>query len=1261
VSKFTPTTKRNGACEICDDESGKCRRHEDIHLCMTFADAKFGEIQNGFKCIKPDKGKGWAVFKIDHSQEWSDEQHRDWKANAQARKQRRVLDAEARKKRSLVAEERDRLYRQLLNELSLHPDDRADLKRRGFSNSQTELSGVKSVSQYQQLQSQYPELLPGIETGGQQLINLGTGYLFPIRNKDGLIVGCQIRLRSLPTGQKNRYRWLSGGEEKGHVPHFFPKGGNPEGELPLAICRPETQSPFVGLAEGTGAKPNLVALRWGMFTIGAAGGQWLASEATFREALEIGITESGGDSCIRVFPDAGDVLNQSVAARWEKLILTLQGWGYSVLVGWWNQRTKTDPDIDELTPEQFAQIRYLEPKDFSAIISEQFPKKGFDPNSRVVAKPKTGKAWDLWFKSRLFGSERQSNSQYFDAPIPESGTATYVRSGTGTGKTHWLRKAIEVLVEQGFLSIGYRNSLLIQFAENDELKGVWHHLQQDLKGKPTDLLLIRDPLSKILACIDSLPYFEPQDFDGKIIILDEVESIVEQLLKANTAVSYQREKIKYLFTEMLKRCDRVIFLDGHLRNSTVEYLQKLMGHCKKPVRYLNTYTGNKGQVEFLEGVETAKGIKFNDRSPVVQALSSNIERFVIGSDSQEQLEALERVFKDQGRKTLRFDSTTSRSPGAKLFLKDPPKYLRENSIEILLYSPSAEAGLNIDIKGYFSDAYFLFFGVITTNPQLQLMARVRDPEMKIHIWCSLLGLPSQAVSKAAIPEKLTEEIKQYVLDCAMSSLSGTPIEEVALKLAQQLVAFSADSHFEHEMLLTALENHERANLRNCLREALQHSGYKVEPVFGQKFSLTKIKEKRDEIRQEKSVRIHSAQNITTEEANQKARNFSATEEERYQVSKRRLLDRLPGIENMTYQVPVTLIKLEVADTLNSPTQIDTPIQLPAAPEHNIQATEGVQTIEKPVFDPEFIRQVKWQDRQLISQIELRWLIERPEAAKQLQQVRWHKRLTIFTDPEEPDRNKRMNLSDYHSRWLRICRLQEMGIDFFIKPGATWHSESSEVITLWNAGKHPRNAKAIGRRVGKSSACTYIGGILESIGLKTEFAWGEDEAGNKIRVYSLSRKALTDPIRNAIYEAVGRRFETALASDQAVLDWEAVVQGFEEVQNQSARDIEAGSPSAVLLSKSQEGDPNLNQAQTAISNSSSQVKAVQLVVAPEPSQPILEVVEAVERCQSFKEFVAVGQRLFIGKSEGFLKQMFQFLSPKSLQRAIGWSRQMPNSA
>ena len=365
MSKFIPTTKRNGACYVCGDESGKCRRpqHGDIHLCMTYGDARIGQLENGYKCIA-NKGRGWATFKLDNTQNWTDQQRSNWQERKARRQQQQHAEAEARKRRSLDAVSRDRQYRQLLAELTLHPSDRASLIRRGFTHQEIDLCGFKSVEQYQQLQARYSELLPGIGVNGHSLVNYHAGYLCPVRNKDGLIVACQLRLRVLPSGEKNRYRWLASGK-RGHILHFFPESGNPEGELPLAVQRPMGEPKGIALAEGTGAKPFLVSQRLNLLVIGAAGGQWAISSATFRETLDSLSAELDGLKIIHLYPDAGDVQNPQVMHRLRRVIALLTKWGWTVQVGWWGQVDKSHPDIDELADK--SAITYLNPEEFLAL------------------------------------------------------------------------------------------------------------------------------------------------------------------------------------------------------------------------------------------------------------------------------------------------------------------------------------------------------------------------------------------------------------------------------------------------------------------------------------------------------------------------------------------------------------------------------------------------------------------------------------------------------------------------------------------------------------------------------------------------------------------------------------------------------------------------------------------------------------------------------------------------------------------------------
>lgn len=1272
MGKFIPTTRRNGECEICGNTSGKCRRlrQSDIHLCMTFADARQGNVQNGYKCIKADtKGKGWATFKLDNSEEWTPQQRQQWKAEAQQRRQQQAAIDANRQARSLEAVERDRLYRQLLAELSLHPDDRADLIRRGLTVEQIELGGFRSVERYQQLQRQYPKLLPGISGTGRSLVNTHAGYLCPVRNKDGLIVACQIRLRVLQAGDKNRYRWLS--EKEGRsVLHVFRPGSDPAGELPLAVCRPLIQAVGMALAEGTGTKLLITSQRLNLIAIGAAGGQWASSPVIFRETIDQ-IAAELNTKLISLFPDAGDVRNSRVMSRWARVVALLKSWGFTVQIAWWGQTSKQDScDLDELAPEQLQQITYISPTEFAAIASEQGGVKstcsgqGFQAKVETVPEQPSGEAWNFWHEARRFTTtpERVLNQRFFYAPVPQLGTLTGVRSGTGTGKTHWtIDQAINSLTrlhpDLGFLSVGYRNTNLIQFAEEELLEGNWYHLQRDLKGKD-DRFLIRDLSSRILCCIDSLIYFAPQDFNGRIVLLDEIESVLKQLFQGDTAVAYQRERIKDLFVEMLQRASLIICLDGHLKDETIEYLHSLCGN-KTIVKYHNTYTGNKGKVEFLLGTGDGEQVQLNDYSPAIHAIRSNPNCIVVASDGQEQIENLDRELTAQGRKTFRFDSRTANKPEMKAFLANPAQYIREHGIEVLLYSPSAEAGLNIDIKGYFSDLYFLFFGVITTDAQLQMLARVRDPDAMIHVWCAVQGFPSNCTSKSALPNQLKAEVLEYVCACAMRSLSGLTKDDEALKLAHKIIALSDNQHFDFEARLLAIENHERTHLRVCLREALTESGYQVEAVYGETASLKALKANRETARVEKSAQIYQATDITTAEADTKARNFGCTEQERDQIARRRLLDRLPGIEAATYRevVPVSVTPASSVE----PPAVSLPDEAIAAPPN----PTTVEEVEKPVFTPELIKFLRWEDKAFISKLERHWLIEHPDQVRHLQQMRWHKRLVVFTDAEEPDCNKRLSLSHYRSRLLEIERLIEQGIGFFLQPGAQWSAKTPEAITFWQQGQQAKFSEATGKAVGRSSPCTYISNLLRTmLGLKTASKYDHTL---KTRIYWLAPTSIDSPIRAALFQSVGMRFEQVLTQDKAVLDWERfnlpvpIAAAMAQSQAQVEPPSPTRSPSANFVLKNQKADQTAatqptTAAATSCTNSIRVESPVQTTLStPEEAKTLAGLLSRCEDIDALAE---------VRKSPGLTRELWQaagrLLTKLKRSQVRQWMRQLLNS-
>ena len=353
IRNFTPTRKGN-PCLICSDIKGKCRQTpDDLHLCMSTS----GTIP-GFRYLGQTKDGLWAKYVIDDGQQTQQERDRHYQEQQQLRQQRAAAEAQ-RHAEALPAIERDQHYRQLLNQLALHPADRADLHRRGLSDEQIAVWGVKSVEQWQRLERELPHELTGVSLDGQSLITPRPGYLCPIRDVDGLIVGFQLRSR---TSDSQRYSWLTGKTKKrpaGPTPHLS------NGELPLVIHQPETPTrEAIALVEGLGAKPFILAQRLGLVTIGAAGGQFASSPETLKQTLA-----QLNCKTIEFYPDAGAVQNTKVLRQYRATFKLLKSWGYSVQIAWWGQDDKrVHRDIDEL--EDISTIQLLSVSEFEAIAAK---------------------------------------------------------------------------------------------------------------------------------------------------------------------------------------------------------------------------------------------------------------------------------------------------------------------------------------------------------------------------------------------------------------------------------------------------------------------------------------------------------------------------------------------------------------------------------------------------------------------------------------------------------------------------------------------------------------------------------------------------------------------------------------------------------------------------------------------------------------------------------------------------------------------------
>ncbi len=388
----------------------------------------------GFHYLGQTKDGLWAKYRSDDGQQTPADRSHFWQEQQQLRQQRATAEAQ-RHADALPAQERDRLYNQLLNQLFLHPADRADLHRRGITDEQIKAWGIRSVEQWQPLAQELSHALPGLSLDGRSLITPRPGYLCPIRDVDGLIVGFQVRARGSDGG---RYYWLTGKTKKrsnGPTPHLS------NGELPLVVHRPEqvgreadSGCEAIALVEGTGAKPFVLSQKLGLVTIGAAGGQFAASPETFRQSLE-----QLGIKTIEFYPDAGATQNRSVLRQYRATFRLLLEWGYTVQIAWWGQTDKQlHSDIDEL--DDLNQIRFLSLAEFNQIaLPEPLPEiaERIDLSDR---------AYLVWLEEQFKNDDAQAEAHADENFL--SKVFRYFGAGKKRKKTRTRIKVERIAIEQ---------------------------------------------------------------------------------------------------------------------------------------------------------------------------------------------------------------------------------------------------------------------------------------------------------------------------------------------------------------------------------------------------------------------------------------------------------------------------------------------------------------------------------------------------------------------------------------------------------------------------------------------------------------------------------------------------------------------------------------------------------------------------------------------------------------------------------------------
>jgi hypothetical protein len=628
------------------------------------------------------------------------------------------------------------------------------------------------------------------------------------------------------------------------------------------------------------------------------------------------------------------------------------------------------------------------------------------------ASQHTSEDWQLkkWLRLRGFSPDIKINSQYFDAPAPQSGTTTAIQSGLGTGKTYWAGAKIASDARGLQINLGYRNSLLLQQCEKwgsyhfDEHNG-WQH--------------IKDPDARLSLCVDSLLKLPIEMFEnalqhvrGATIILDESVSVIKHLLLSRTLLGKRVEVLERLEI-ICKLADRVVLMDGNQSDIVVDYIAQISS--KPSVKIQNTFTGNTPPIFFVEAGKKAK-----------KWLSAEILKSpcpAIATDSLKDAEAFARQLEQTHGSGILLTSKTASRAQIKEFLKNPDAYIKKHKPAWIIFSPTAESGLDISSRievsslGYFSDMFCWFIGVVGVDEAVQMSRRVRHPE-RIIVLCAERGFAKSSTGGFFEAEIIKALAEFGDTEARLLIENESQLQKVREDLAAQIVT-------PHTILwakFQAKAELERRHLREYLLKAFELAGYSVQFVTAAECDYEGHAIAKEECKDIEAQEIFNAPDIDLAEALEIKLNFKATWEDRCRAIKFFLKARLPGIK------------------------------------------------DSALWSWEFVRRVRFDERSLLSQLDAAWQFENPEDAEFLQRTK------LIAD------DRREFLGDFSTRWLKIKALRVLGLEKFMEPGKIWTQESPEVLEIWERCKKKAIAKLLGHP-GNMKPMQWLNNLLKLIGCK----------------------------------------------------------------------------------------------------------------------------------------------------------------------------------
>ncbi|MBN8563453.1 MAG: bifunctional DNA primase/polymerase [Leptolyngbya sp. UWPOB_LEPTO1] len=339
---------------------------------------------------------------------------------------------------------------------------------------------------------------------------------------------------------------------------------------------------------------------------------------------------------------------------------------------------------------------------------------------------------------------------------------TCLQGWLGAGKTTAMLRSLIPYQDKAIVWLAPRNGLLRQTAEKAKELGFSTYHYQDNAGEHARMLRIDQPGIYFMAP-DSLKTYAVTNIEwqSKILVIDEFSGIRKEIL-GKTAELPQ-------FTDAISRCASLLVADAFLSRVDIRVVRK---YRSGSMQILNQeFKKSPVKIKWLECRNRKGDISFSHEGlyyPLIdQWIEEKLGRIAIAVDSIHIAKMLDRYLKSKGVKTWIVCSETPEQN--KGFMPDPDKLIESGKIQAVIYTPTAQSGLDIQAK--FDRGLLICTGTLAPTQMLQMLGRCRQcPEWYV-------SAPRHSGSPECVTPSLdgnkirgwTEQIRQTFADLGFNA------------------------------------------------------------------------------------------------------------------------------------------------------------------------------------------------------------------------------------------------------------------------------------------------------------------------------------------------------------------------------------------------------------------------------------------------------------------------------------------------------------